>query len=119
MKKKLIFFLLPLNFCIGGSAQTLVEGGNFKDRILPMHGSVTLEIQKQKDPTAHIWGAQDVQNRYIDNGCEIDGMNLWGGNVYKEVNGKFYQFIAGWDGVKNAFNYWSRSHIYRVTSDNP
>ena len=119
MKKKLIFFLLPLNFCIGGSAQTLVEGGNFKDRILPMHGSVTLETQKQKDPTAHIWGAQDVQNRYIDNGCEIDGMNLWGGNVYKEVNGKFYQFIAGWDGVKNAFNYWSRSHIYRVTSDNP
>lgn len=119
MRKKLN--LLSLALCTGLScnAQTLAEGGNFKDRILPMHGSVTLETLRQTDPDAKIWGAQDVQNRYIDNGCEIDGMNLWGGNVHKGEDGRYYQFLAGWDGVRNAFNYWSRSHIYRVESATP
>lgn len=119
MRKKL--YLLSLALCAGlfCNAQTLAEGGNFKDRILPMHGSVTLETLRQTDPDAKIWGAQDVQNRYIDNGCEIDGMNLWGGNVHKGEDGRYYQFLAGWDGVRNAFNYWSRSHIYRVESATP
>lgn len=119
MRKKLN--LLSLALCTGlfCNAQTLAEGGNFKDRILPMHGSVTLETLRQTDPDAKIWGAQDVQNRYIDNGCEIVGMNLWGGNVHKGEDGRYYQFLAGWDGVRNAFNYWSRSHIYRVESATP
>lgn len=110
-----------MTLCTGlcSNAQTLVEGGNFKDRILPMQGSVTLETLTQGNPNAKIWGAQDVQNRYIDNGCEINGMNLWGGNVYKGEDGRYYQFLAGWDGIKNAFNYWSRSHIYRVESSTP
>lgn len=110
-----------MTLCTGlcSNAQTLVEGGNFKDRILPMQGSVTLETLTQSNPNAKIWGAQDVQNRYIDNGCEINGMNLWGGNVYKGEDGRYYQFLAGWDGIKNAFNYWSRSHIYRVESSTP
>ena len=110
-----------MTLCTGlcSNAQTLVEGGNFKDRILPMQGSVTLETLMQSNPNAKIWGAQDVQNRYIDNGCEINGMNLWGGNVYKGEDGRYYQFLAGWDGIKNAFNYWSRSHIYRVESSTP
>lgn len=119
MKKKLYLLSLALCTSLFSDAQTLAEGGNFKDRILPMRGSVTLETLRQTDPNAKIWGAQDVQNRYIDNGCEIDGMNLWGGNVHKAGDGRYYQFLAGWDGVKNAFNYWSRSHIYRVESATP
>lgn len=119
MKKKLNLLSLALCTCLFGNAQTLVEGGNFKDRILPMRGSVTLETLQQTNPNAKIWGARDVQNRYIDNGCEIDGMNLWGGNVHKGEDGRYYQFLAGWDGVKNAFSYWSRSHIYRVESATP
>lgn len=116
LRKKSILLLCTLCAGLLSNAQTLVRGGNFKDRILPMRGAVTLDTLRQKDPNARIWGAPGVQNRFIDNGCEIDGMNIWGGNVYKGDNGRYYQFLAGWDGVKNAFNYWSRSHIYRVES---
>lgn len=100
-------------------AQSLVTGGQFKDRIMPMQGSVTLETMKADNPDATIWGADGVQNRYVDNGVEADGMNIWGGNVYKDDAGTYHQFVAGWDGVNRPFSYWSNSDIYHFTSSTP
>lgn len=100
-------------------SQSLVTGGQFKDRILPMQGSVTLETLKAENPNAKIWGAPGVQNRYIDNGIEKDGMNIWGGNVYKDDEGVYHQFVAGWDGVARPFSYWSNSDIYHFTASTP
>lgn len=100
-------------------AQSLVTGGQFKDRIMPMQGCVTLETMKADNPDATIWGADGVQNRYVDNGVEADGMNIWGGNVYKDDAGTYHQFVAGWDGVKRPFSYWSNSDIYHFTSSTP
>lgn len=101
------------------SGQNLVTGGQFKDRIMPMQGSVTLETLKAENPDTKIWGAPGVQNRYIDNGIEKDGMNIWGGNVYKDVNGTYHQFVAGWDGVARKFSYWANSDIYHFTASTP
>lgn len=100
-------------------AQNLVTGGQFKDRIMPMQGRVTLETMKADNPGATIWGAAGVQNRYVDNGVEADGMNIWGGNVYKDDEGTYHQFVAGWDGVNRPFSYWANSDIYHFTSTTP
>ena len=100
-------------------AQSLVTGGQFKDRIMPMQGCVTLETMKADNPAATIWGAKGVQNRYVDNGTEDAGLNIWGGNVYKDEDGIYHQFVAGWDGVKRPFSYWSNSDIYHFTSSTP
>ncbi len=100
-------------------AQTLATGGQFKDRILPMQGSVTLQTLQATNPSATIWGAPGVQNRYVDNGIEVDGMNIWGGNVYRDSTGTYHQFVTGWDGTTRAFSYWSNSHIYHFTGSTP
>ena len=99
--------------------QTYAEGGQFKDRILPMQGSQTAQ---EGTP---VWGASGVQGRYLDNGAEpasdASGNALysyWGGNVIQDENGKYHMFLAGWDATKNGHNYWPNSDIYHVTSDN-
>lgn len=99
--------------------QNIVNGGQFKDRILPMQGSVTLETLRKDNPEASIWGAPGVQNRFTDNGIEDPGMNIWGGNVIKGEDGLYHQFVAGWDGLKRPFSYWSNSDIYHFTSSTP
>ncbi len=116
--KKLLFGVALSAPCFL-SAQTLVTGAQFMDRIQPMQGSVTLETLKAENPSAKIWGATGVQNRYVDNGVEADDMNIWGGNVYRDSNGLYHQFVAGWDGTTRAFSYWSNSHIYHFTANTP
>ena len=101
------------------ASQNLVTGGQFKDRIMPMQGRVTLETMKADNPGATIWGAAGVRNRDVDNGVEADGMNIWGGNVYKDDEGTYHQFVAGWDGVNRPFSYWANSDIYHFTSTTP
>lgn len=41
--------------------QNIVNGGQFKDRILPMQGSVTLETLRKDNPEASIWGAPEFR----------------------------------------------------------
>ena len=50
----------------------LVPGARFMDRFLPMPQGKTAK---------GIWGADSVQNRYVDNGIELPNISFWGGNI--------------------------------------
>ena len=115
--KKLILFVSTTLLTLSMSAQTLVKGGQFKDRILPMQGSVT------KTAGQNIWGASGVQGRFLDNGAEPKTLSngkpdvsYWGGNVVKDADGLYHMFLAGWDATKNGHNSWPQSDVYHVTS---
>lgn len=69
--KKLILFVSTTLLALTISAQTLVKGGQFKDRILPMQGSVT------KSDGQTIWGASGVQERFLDNGAEPKNSSIF------------------------------------------
>lgn len=114
----LIGLAIPLS--ISAIGQTLVAGGQFKDRILPMQGSVV------KNAGQTIWGASGVQGRYLDNGVEPSADNggkailsYWGGNIVKDATGKYHLFLAAWDATGRAHSYWPNSDVYHVTSDTP
>lgn len=118
--KKLILFVSTTLLTLSMSAQTLVKGGQFKDRILPMQGSVT------KTAGQNIWGLETVQGRYLDNGAEpastADGkptLSYWGGNIVKATDGTYHMYLAGWDATQRAHSYWPNSDIYHLTSTNP
>lgn len=119
MRKQLLLSVMMFIFTLCTNAQSFVAGGQFRDRILPMIGKTTPKTLRAENPAKKVWGAADVQNRYIDNGIEVDGMNIWGGNVYHGDDGLYHQFVAGWDGINRAFSYWSNSHIYHFTSKTP
>ena len=115
--KKLILLVSTVLLPLVMSAQTFVEGGQFKDRILPMQGSQT----KSADET--VWGASGVQGRFLDNGAEPTTLpngkpdvSYWGGNVVKDSEGVYHMFLAGWNATKNGHNSWPQSDIYHVTS---
>lgn len=112
MRTSKLISLLGISMTMTLNAANLVEGGQFKDRILPMQGSI------QKNSGEEIWGASGVQNRFLDNGAENPDISLWGGDIHLDANGKYYMFIAGWDSNSRAHSYWSNSDIYYVTSDN-
>ena len=118
--KKLILFVSTTFIALSMSAQTIVNGGQFKDRILPMQGSVTKSAEQA------IWGQEGVQGRFLDNGAEpastTDGkptLSYWGGNIMKDANGIYHLYLAGWDATQRAHSYWSRSDIYHLTSTSP
>ena len=69
--KKLILFVSTTLLALTISAQALVKGGQFKDRILPMQGSVT------KSDGQTIWGASGVQERFLDNGAEPKNSSIF------------------------------------------
>ena len=99
--KKLNLFVSTTLLALTISAQALVKGGQFKDRILPMQGSVT------KSDGQTIWGASGVQERFLDNGAEPKTLSngkpdvsYWGGNVVKDAAGLYLMFLAGWDATK-------------------
>ena len=118
--KKLILFVSTTFIALSMSAQTIVNGGQFKDRILPMQGSVTKSAEQA------IWGQEGVQGRFLDNGAEpastTDGkptLSYWGGNIMKDANSIYHLYLAGWDATQRAHSYWSRSDIYHLTSTSP
>ena len=118
MKK--LFILVSTTFLtMAVYAQTLVKGGQFKDRILPMQGS------QIKSDGQTIWGASGVQGRFLDNGAEPETLpngkpkvSYWGGNVVKDEKGLYHMFLAGWDATTNGHNSWPLSDVYHVTSPN-
>ena len=117
--KKLFLFISTTLLSLSLSAQTLVNGGQFKDRILPMQGS-----QVASDGQI-IWGAQEVQGRFLDNGAEPQTSNgkptlsYWGGNIVKATDGTFHLYLAGWDATQRAHSYWPNSDVYHLTSTSP
>lgn len=79
MKKIYSFLFVICTFCASAGAQIterprpsewdqLVEGARFIDRFLPMPDGIK---------SNHLWGTQCVQNRYVNNGIEVDGMSFW------------------------------------------
>lgn len=73
---------MVLGFCsmcfVGGTGygtpssrgmEKLVPGARFMDRFLPMPDGVK---------GTHVWGTDNVQNRYVDNGIELPDVFFWG-----------------------------------------
>ena len=83
MRRKLLLLIGLCGFFAGMNAQvtererpkewqSLIKGGRFMDRFLPMQGSII-----SKD----VWGADSVRLRYVDNGIELPATSFWGGNI--------------------------------------
>lgn len=89
----------------------LVKGGRFMDRFLPMPDG-----RQQK----HIWGADSVLNRYVDNGIEMPEMSFWGGNILRTSDGKYHLFVCGWpENSPKGHMFWPNSTVYHAVCDNP
>lgn len=89
----------------------LVKGGRFMDRFLPMPDG---RLQK------HIWGADSVLNRYVDNGIEMPEMSFWGGNILRTSDGKYHLFVCGWpENSPKGHMFWPNSTVYHAVCDNP
>lgn len=118
--EKTLLSIIVLISALCASAQTdIVPGGQFKDRILPMQGSMV------RDSSRPVWGASGVQGRLLDNGAEplstLEGKavtNYWGGNIVKDADGKYHLFVAAWDGITYSFRRWAQSDVYHLVSDN-
>ena len=67
--------------------EQLVPGARFMDRFLPMPDGVKGQA---------IWGADSVQNRYVDNGIELPDVSFWGGNILQTPDGKYHLYVCGW-----------------------
>lgn len=88
---------------------SLVMGGRFIDRFLPM-----VEGHMQEG----IWGAEGVQKRYVDNGIEDKERSYWcGSTVYDSTANVYHMYVCGWDekSVKGHHE-WPRSIVYHSTS---
>lgn len=93
------------------SWDSLVLGGRFMDRLLPMKGTYPDECRKK-------WGAQAVQNRYVDNGIESDSLSIWGGNILQTRDGKYHLYVCGWlENSPKGHMEWPKSTVYHATSD--
>lgn len=110
MNKTLTLILLFLCMTTYSShAQTLIKGGQFIDRILPMEG---------KDLRSDLWGAKEVLPRLADNGIEDSIYSYWGGNILQGPDGLYYMNVAGWpENSPRGFNTWSSgSMVYQAVS---
>ena len=124
--KKLSFVFSALFICMITSAQTLINGGQFMDLLLPMEGSVAA--------TAGDWGTSAGENtdpkyagswegtlgRWKDNGIEDATRSYWGGNIIKGDDGKYHIYVSGWpeSTTKGHMAWSSASRVYHVKSDN-
>lgn len=120
MKKLLLQSLLLATMT--ANAQTLVNGGQFMDLLLPMEGSVPA--------TASDWGTTAGENtqydgswtgtlgRWKDNGIEDTQRSYWGGNIMQGEDGKYHIYVAGWPSSTCGHMQWSsKSRVYHVVSD--
>ena len=124
--KCIISVIIIACMAIAANAEELVIGGQFKDRILPMQGSITLKEIKAGtaadyadwiETNGTLWGESGVQGRYLDNGLETKGISWWGGNIVRSTDGLYHAYVAWWDATTRAHSYWPNSDIYHVVSD--
>lgn len=88
----------------------LVEGSRFIDRFLPIP-----TIGKKVSNT---WGAKKVIPRYVANGIEDKDWSYWGGNILKDEQGKYHQFVCRWrENSEKGHMEWPRSEVTHVVSD--
>ena len=86
----------------------LVFGARFMDRFLPMPQGKTAK---------GIWGADSVQNRYVDNGIELPNISFWGGNILQTEDGIYHLYVCGWpESSPNGHMFWGNSTVYHATS---
>lgn len=89
--------------------QQLVEGGRFMDRFLPMPKGMT---------ATGIWGADSVQNRYVDNGIELPTTSFWGGNILQTADGVYHLYVCGWpESSPKGHMFWSNSTVFHAVSN--
>ena len=87
----------------------LISGGRFMDRFLPMPPGRTAK---------GIWGADSVQNRYVDNGIEQEGISFWGGNILKTEDGRYHLFVCGWpESSPKGHMFWSNSTVFHAVAE--
>lgn len=90
---------------------TLVLGGRFMDRFMPM--PIIGEL------TSDTWGAANTVPRYIDNGLENSKYSYWGGNAVLGEDGKYHLFVCGWrEDSPKGHMYWSRSTVFHAVAEN-
>lgn len=120
MKKQFLFFVSMFIACMM-NAQSLIQGGQFMDLLLPMEGSVAA--------TSNDWGTTSGTNtqyngswegtlgRWKDNGIEDTERSYWGGNIIKDNEGHYHMYIAGWPSATVGHMGWSsKSEVYHVMS---
>lgn len=89
---------------------SLVEGGRFMDRFLPMQGEKL---------TSETWGAPGVRPRFTDNGIEHPDISFWGGNIMKDDNGEYHLYVCGWnENEPKGHMFWPKSTVYHAVSRN-
>lgn len=86
----------------------IVEGGQFKDLILPM------PIIK-KLSNKNLWGTEAVLPRDADNGLEDNDWCYWGGNPMLGDDGKYHIAIARWPESKGHWG-WPKSEVAHAES---
>lgn len=119
--KKLLFLIGAGLLCTSLHAQItererpaewkqLIKGARFMDRFLPMPDG------KQ---SKGIWGADNIQNRYVDNGIELPETSFWGGNILQTSDGKYHLYVCGWpENSPKGHMFWSNSTVYHAVCDN-
>ena len=90
---------------------SLVKGGRFKDRFLPMKGS---------NLSSDTWGTAGVKPRFTDNGIEDRIWSYWGGNIVKSDDGLYHLMVCGWlESSPKGHMEWPDSYVFNSVSDNP
>lgn len=90
----------------------LVVGARFMDRFLPMPDGTR--------SNERIWGADSVQNRYVDNGIECPEISFWGGNILQDRDGMYHLYVCGWpESSPRGHMFWSNSTVFHTVCDNP
>ncbi len=91
---------------------SLVYGGRFMDRFLPM--------PVQGELTGETWGADNVKPRCIDNGIEDKAWSYWGGNAVLGPEGKYHLYVCRWreDSAKG-HGEWPHSIVVHAVADRP
>ncbi|MDO6809670.1 glycoside hydrolase family protein [Zobellia galactanivorans] len=122
---KTVYHVLLLTILVGlyGEAQDVkrlrpaewegvVYGGRFMDRFLP--------LPKEGELTSNTWGQEMVKPRYLDNGIEDATWSYWGGNIHRDLTGKYNLFVCRWlEDNPMGHMAWPTSEVVRAVSDKP